>query len=106
MKHPYAIADWERIDWERYTNKEISINFDCCYATVCYNRKRYASSTVKKRKRWKTKINDMVLGKQKFIVANDFKEQAAVRNAAYNMGYKVNAKVVNGKWHMYLGDKQ
>jgi hypothetical protein len=99
--------DWENLKWEEYTNKEIVQGLGVCYATAHSNRRRYGSHTLKKYKKWDKKVREVLRGNQDYVIADNFKEQAAARNAAYNYGYTLKGTVTKtGKWHMYAGDKR
>jgi len=98
-------ADWKNIDWAKYTTSEIAENFNVTYSAVIYHRKRYAPETIRPMKSWKHNVILLINNKKRYIIANNFKQQAAIRTTAYYMNYTLRSKIIGKKWHMFKGHK-
>ena len=102
--HYKKVACWERLSWKE-SNEFYAKKYGVCWQTVYGNRKKYAPETQNRHitNNWKGKIQDLIKGKRKTIIVDTFSHQAAVRNAAYNMGEKISSETMNnGKFKMYI----
>lgn len=103
--HQKAVTFWSKIDWT-LTNKEIVNLTGRCYLSVCNNRYKYASKTVKFRKNWKVKVINLSRGKLQYIIAKDFCQQASARVAGDKLGIRLMQKTKNNKVWLYIHERQ
>lgn len=96
-------ARWELLNWKQ-DNTYYARKYNVSWQAVQVNRRKYAPETITRpHNNWKEQVQSLLSGKRKQIIVDTFAKQAAVRNAAYNMGEKIASKTLNnGKFKMYI----
>lgn len=89
--HEEAVKLWSNIPWH-LTNQEIEKVVNRDYTSIAKYRKIYAPHTLGVRKNWKSKVQNLIVGKSDYIVAERYTEQSAPRNAARKFGRSLTGK--------------